>query len=145
MSSDATEVESFLAAIPSAVRRRDAARMLELMGRVTGEPPRVSGKMVGFGTYHYHYDSGRQGDAAAAAFAARGEATVIYLGEGVAAHADELARLGPHRAAVGCVYLKDLDVIDLAVLESIVAASYATLTKETYTAQARQGGSDAAG
>lgn len=145
MSPEATEVESFLAAIPSAVRRRDANRMLELMARVTGEPPRISGKMVGFGTYHYRYDSGREGDAAAAAFAARGEATVVYLGDGVGAHADELARLGPHRAAVGCLYLKDLDDNDLDVLGSIVAASYATLTRETYTARARASRGDAAG
>jgi hypothetical protein len=114
--------------------------MLELMARATGQSPRISGKMVGFGTYHYRYDSGREGDAPAAGFAARREATVVYLGDGVGAHADELERLGPHTTGVGCVYLKDLDDADLAVLESIVASSYATLTRGTYTGRAREGG-----
>ena len=85
-------IESFLARIPSAVRRRDAGRLIELMGRVTGEPARLSGTIVGFGTYHYRYDSGREGDSAAAAFAPRREATVVYLGDGVGSYDDELDR-----------------------------------------------------
>ena len=135
-------IESFLARIPSAVRRRDAERLIGLMGRVTGEVPRLSGTIVGFGTYHYRYDSGREGDAPAAAFAPRRQATVVYLSDGLVAHANELERLGPHGTGVGCLYLKDLDGIDLGVLESIVASSYARLTRETYTGRARDGGSD---
>lgn len=128
MNADTTQITSFLDAIPSAVRRRDAERMLELMARATGEPPSFRGKVVGFGTYHYRYESGREGDAPAAAFAARGEATVVYLADGLGARAAELARLGPHRTGVGCLYLKDLDEIDFDVLESIVAASYRKVT-----------------
>ena len=135
------EIESYLARIPSAVRRRDAGRLIDLMGRVTGEAPRLSGTIVGFGTYHYRYDSGREGDAPAAAFAPRRQATVVYLNDGLGAHADELERLGPHGTGVGCLYLKDLDGIDLGVLGSIVASSYATLTRGTFSGPAREGGS----
>src|SRR5262245_1618437 len=104
MTAQSAEVAAFLDGIPSAIRRRDAERMLALMGRATGLPPRIQGKAVGYGTYHYRYDSGREGDAAAAAFAARREATVVYLMDGIGAHADALERLGPHTTGVGCLY-----------------------------------------
>jgi hypothetical protein len=140
MNAQSAEVAAFLEAIPSAVRRRDAERMLALMDRVTGLPPRIQGKSAGYGTYHYKYASGREGDAAAAAFAARREATVVYLMDGIGAHAEALERLGPHTTGVGCLYIKDLDEVDLDVLESIVGDAYATLTAGTYTLRAREGG-----
>ena len=132
--------DAFLATIPSATRRRDAATLIELMRRVTGNEPEFRGKAVGFGTYHYHYASGREGDSSAAAFAARNDSTVVYLNDGVDAHAEAIARLGPHRTGVGCLYIKDLAAIDLDLLESIIGTSYATLTRGTYTDRAREGG-----
>ena len=131
-----SDVDAYLAKLP-ARRRQDAGTLLELMGRVTGEEPSMSGSAVGFGTYHYRYASGREGDAAAAAFAARTGALVIYLMDGVGAHAELLARLGPHRTGVGCLYLRSLKEIDLEVLERIISRSYATLTAGTYTQRAR--------
>ena len=88
--------------------------------------------IVGFGTYHYRYPSGREGDMAAAGFSPRKAATTIYLPEGVDAHADLLAPLGPHTLGKGCLYLKDLDAVDLAALEEIVRRSYATVTAGTF-------------
>jgi hypothetical protein len=137
------EVDAYLDKLP-ARRRHDAETLLELMGRVTGQEPRFSGMAAGFGTYHYRYASGREGDAAAAAFAARTGALVIYLMDGVGAHAELLARLGPHRTGVGCVYLRNLQEIDLDVLERIVSRSYATLTAGTYTHHARESGESGA-
>lgn len=110
------------------------------MRRATGEEPQLWGSIVGFGNYHYKYASGRQGDAPAAGFAARKAATVIYVADGVGAHAGLLAELGPHTTGVGCIYVKDLAAVDLGVLESIVARSYAALTSGTYTKRAREGG-----
>ena len=95
--------------------------------------------MVGFGSYHYRYDSGREGDAAAAGFAPRKTATTVYLMDGVAAHTSDLAQLGPHTSGVGCLYLKDVEQIDLSVLERIVRASYRTLTSGSYGLRARDG------
>lgn len=96
--------------------------------------------VVGFGSYHYRYDSGREGDAPAAGFAARKAASAIYLADGVGAHADLLAKLGPHSTGVGCLYLKDLEQIDLGTLEAILRSSYSALTSGTYPHRARDNG-----
>ena len=120
-------------------RRRDAETLLELMTQITGESPRLWGSIVGFGQYHYKYASGHEGDAPAAGFAARKAATTVYVYDGVDAHRENLARLGPHTTGVGCIYLKDLDAVDLDVLEQIVAASYAKLGDGPWTDRARDG------
>lgn len=127
------DVDAFLAAVEHPVRRRDALRLVELMTRVTGEPPRMWGpSIVGFGVYHYRYASGREGSAGGAGFSPRTSATTVYLPDGVAAHADLLAGLGPHTSSVSCVYIKDLDAVDLGVLEEAVRRSYETVTAETF-------------
>ena len=100
---------------------------------------RLYGNIVGFGHYHYKYRSGREGDAAAAAFSPRKAAISLYLPDGVSSHTELLDRLGPHKRAVGCVYIKDLEEIDLNVLETILARSYATLSVGTYGLRAREG------
>jgi hypothetical protein len=130
---------AYLDAVTPAVRRRDAQTLRDLMERVTGQAPRMFGpSIVGFGEYHYEYPSGRSGDAPAAAFAPRKPASTLYLADGVAAYADLLARLGPHTTSVGCLYLKDLEQVDLAVLEEIVRRSWATVTSGTFGQRARK-------
>jgi hypothetical protein len=126
------DVPAFLAAVAHPVRRRDGERLLTLMTEVTGQTPHLWGpSIVGFGTYHYHYASGRQGDAPAAAFSPRARATTIYLMDGLEPHADALERLGRHSGGRGCLYLPDLAEVDLDVLTGIVRASYTTLTSGT--------------
>jgi Domain of unknown function (DU1801) len=120
-------------------RRKDAETLLELMTRVTGESPRLWGSIIGFGQYHYKYKSGREGDAPAAGFAPRTAATTIYLPDGIGRYEQQLKHLGPHTTGVGCLYIKDLDTIDLSVLKAIVAESYRTLTRDTYLLRAREG------
>ena len=139
MSRPDPEVEGFLEGITHRTRRRDAETMIELMGRITGEKPKMWGSIVGFGRYHYRYESGREGDAPAVAFSPRKAATTIYLPDGVGAHRDVLDRLGPHTTGVGCLYVKDLDTVDLETMEQIVGRSFATLVDETYTRRAREG------
>ena len=134
-----SDVERFLEGVTPARRQRDARTMLELMTRVTGQSPVVDRGMVGFGTYHYEYASGHQGTTSAAGFAPRKHALVVYVMDGVSAHEERLARLGPHTSGVGCIYIKDLDKVDLAELERIVATSYATVTEGTYRLRAREG------
>lgn len=135
------EVRDRIDRVTPAKRRRDAETLLPLFARATGEQPEMWSSIVGYGTYHYRYESGREGDAPAAGFASRKAATVVYLGDGIGSHADLLAELGPHETGVGCLYLKDLEGIRLEVLERIVARSYATLTDGTYTQRARESGS----
>lgn len=131
----------YVAAVTHAVRRRDAQTLLELFGRITGEPPILWGpSIVGFGQYHYVYASGREGDAPAAGFSPRKAALSIYLADGIGAHDDALARLGEWTSGVGCLYIKDLEKVDLSVLESIVRDSYATLTAGDFGQRARETG-----
>ena len=130
-------VQDFLGKVGSPTRRRDAETLLGLMGRVTGEQARMWGpSIIGFGQYHYRYDSGREGDGPAASFSPRKAATTIYLPDGAGAYADRLSRLGPHTTGVGCLYLKDLATADLGLLEEIVAESYRTVTSGTYGSRA---------
>ena len=131
------EVHAYLDAVASQNRRRDAYTLVELMKNITGEQPRVWGSIVGFGQYHYRYDSGREGDAPAAAFAARKGASTVYLPDGVGGYRDLLEQLGPHSTGVGCIYIKDVRAIDLDVLAEIVARLYGTLTRGTFRNRAR--------
>ena len=133
-------VRSYLDSVTPAKRRRDADTLLGLMGRITGKQPQMWGSIVGFGEYHYRYDSGREGDAPAAGFAARKAATSIYLPDGVGSHVDLLAELGRHRTGVGCLYITDLGAVDLAILESIIARSYESVVTGTFSQRARDGG-----
>jgi hypothetical protein len=142
MATDAS-VREFLDGVAHVTRRRDADTLLALMERATGEPAHMWGSsIVGFGEYHYQYASGREGDAPAAAFSPRKAASTVYLADGIGAHAHALAGLGPHTTGVGCLYLKDLDDVDLSVLEAIVGDSYRTVTAGTFGQRARDGGTD---
>jgi hypothetical protein len=132
-------VQAHLDGVTPQKRRRDAQTLLELMTRVTGETPRLWRSVIGFGQYHYKYASGREGDAPAAGFAPRKAATSIYLSDGIGRYDEQLKQLGPHTTGVGCLYIKDLDKIDLSVLEGIVTESYRTLTAGTYGLRAREG------
>ena len=135
-----SDVGAHLETITPTRRRRDAETLLGLMRRATGHDARLWGTVIGFGQYHYRYPSGREGDGPAAAFAARKASLVVYVVDGVGAHADLLEQLGPHTTGVGCLYLKDLELVDLDVLEAVVARSYASLTAGTYGARARDSG-----
>ena len=132
------EVRAFVDAVPGETRRRDAKTLLELFGRITGEPARMRySTIIGFGSYHYKYDSGREGDAAAAGFSPRKASTSIYLPDGVGAHTDALARLGRHKTGVGCLYLTNLDKVDLDVLEGILRESYSAVTAGVFASRAK--------
>jgi hypothetical protein len=134
-------VREFVDGVPGAARRRDAETLIEIMQRVTGEPPRMWGPtIIGFGSYHYKYASGREGDAGAAGFSPRKAATTVYLPDGVGAYAEELGRLGEHTTGVGCLYLTHLDRVDLGVLESIVEQSYRRVTAGTFGQRAAESG-----
>ena len=107
--------------------------LLDLMKRVTGLEPYLWGtSIIGFGSYHYRYASGREGDAPLAGFSPRKTATTVYLADGVDEYAASLAQLGPHTTGVGCLYLKSLAAIDLSVLETIVRESFAVASSEGF-------------
>jgi hypothetical protein len=126
----ATDVATFVAAIPDAGRRTDAEALVALMTHLSGEPARMWGPgIIGFGEYHYRYDSGRTGSMARIGFSPRKAETVVYLIDGFAGQADLLARLGKHRIGKSCLYIKRLADIDMGVLEAMIAASLATMAE----------------
>ena len=96
--------------------------------------------ITGFGSYHYKYASGREGDACAAGFSPRKAATTVYLPDGVGAYPEQLARLGSHATGAGCLYMKDLDAVDLGVLEDIISESYGRVTAGTFGHRAADSG-----
>lgn len=119
------DVEAFLAKVTPAARKRDAAAVLALLREVTGREPVMWGSIVGFGTCHYRYPTGTEGDSPILSFAPRKQATTIYLLDGIGSHAEHLARLGPHSTGAGCLYLKDVSAVDRDVLRGILEDSLA--------------------
>jgi|SRR5215211_822609 hypothetical protein len=119
------DVDVFLEAVPDEDRRADAHALLELMRSITGEPPVMWGpSIVGFGSYHYRYESGRTGDAPLAGFSPRKVNLVVYLLGGFADRYPELLKqLGPHKAGKACLYLKRLGDVDLDVLGQLIERS----------------------
>ncbi|SEQ46975.1 protein of unknown function (DU1801) [Devosia sp. YR412] len=123
------DVESFLAQLDDPVKQRDSAALVTMMQEISGEPPVLWGSMVGFGRYHYRYESGHEGDALLIGFAPRKPAFSIYLmGDGDTTKRDALlARLGRHRMGKGCLYVKRLSDIDMTVLREMAGVSIEAL------------------
>lgn len=119
------DVGDFIAAVEKPVRRADALVLREMMERVTGEPATMWGPtIIGFGAYHYRYDSGHEGDSCRVGFSPRAANLVLYVG-GFPEYEGLLERLGKHKRSKACLYLNKLADVDLAVLEEIVRRSYA--------------------
>jgi hypothetical protein len=117
--------DEFLAAVEHPVRRQDALRLRELMARVTGEEPEMWGpSIVGFGQYHYKYDSGREGDAAAVGFSPRKASLSLYGLNAAPEAAELLARLGKHKVGAGCVYVNKLADVDEDALAALIREGY---------------------
>ena len=130
------DVEAFLDAVESDRRREDARRVLAIMREVTGKEPVMWGRsMIGFGTVHYRYATGREGDMFAAGLSPRKAALTVYLAEGFDGRKELLARLGPHTTGRACLYLKRLDAIDLDVLRELIESSYQHAVMVTHAAE----------
>jgi hypothetical protein len=128
MSPSGEDAGAFLDAIPDVRRRNDARALCALMQEVTGEPPAMwGGSIVGFGSYHYRYESGHEGDSALASFAPRKQATVIYLaGYFEGEDAALVERLGPVTTGKGCLYIKRLGDVDHDALRELIERSVRT-------------------
>jgi hypothetical protein len=116
-------VAAFIDALPDETKRADAKALVKLMQRATGEKPKMWGpSIIGFGTHHYKYESGREGDTPLIGFSPRKPATVLY---GVTASSE----LGKHTTGKGCLYIKRLADIDQTLLASLIAKSVAAKRK----------------
>jgi hypothetical protein len=124
-----TEVDprKFIDKVESDVKRKDGHELLALMQDITGAPPKMWGpSIIGFGTYHYAYASGHEGDTCLTGFSPRSGALVIYLGPGI--ENDKLmAKLGKHKRGKGCLYINKLDDVDRGVLRRLIEHSVAQL------------------
>lgn len=114
----------FIAEVTPAKRRRDAETLVALMSEVSGREPELWGTIIGFGSCHYRYPTGTEGDMPVLAFAPRKASSTVYL-DSTDRYADQLARLGPHTVGKGCLYMKDLEEVDLEVLRGILEGTLA--------------------
>jgi hypothetical protein len=119
-------VAAFIDALTDETRRADAKTLVKLMQSATSEKPKMWGpSIIGFGSYHYKYESGREGDMPLAGFSPRKAATVLYGMIGFTESEALLAKLGKYTAGAGCLYIKKLADVDQKVLESLVLKSIA--------------------
>jgi len=127
----AASVEEFLNGIENRTRREDGLAMLDLMREVTGEEARMWGSsIVGFGIYHYVYESGREGDAMLTGFSPRRQNLAIYVMPGFSAYDSLLDKLGKHKTGKSCLYINKLADVDLKVLKTLVRRSVQVMRKK---------------
>lgn len=123
-------VTQFIAAVENEDRKKDAKKLLTIMKKVTGEKPVMWGSsMIGFGSYHYKYESGREGDFMNVGFSPRKANLVLYVLGSLDDYDPLLKKLGKHKRGRACLYLNRLDDVDQAVLEKIIDNSYRTTIK----------------
>ena len=116
----------YIAEIGDDAKRADAKALAKLLQEVTGEKAAMWGpSIVGFGSYHYKYDSGREGDMPLIGFSPRKPATVLYGATGFDGADSLLAKLGKHSMGKGCLYIKNLADIDPAVLKKLLTKAVA--------------------
>lgn len=123
-------VEKFLNAISDAKTRQDCFKILEMMKQITKAAPKMWGpSIVGFGSYHYKYESGREGDWFLTGFSPRKQNLTLYIMAGFSQYDDLLQKLGKHKTGKSCLYIKRLDDIHLPTLKKLIQQSVKHLSK----------------
>lgn len=123
-------VEAFIASIENKNKQADALELLAIMRQESGYEPHLTGKIIGFGTYHYKYDSGLEGDSSLTAFSPRKQNLVIYIMPGFSKYQDLLKLLGKHKLGKSCLYINKLKDIDMKILRKIVNSSVKEMQKK---------------
>ncbi|MCA9944369.1 MAG: DUF1801 domain-containing protein [Anaerolineales bacterium] len=123
-------VIEFLNNIDHPTRREDGLVLLKMMEDITGETAVLWGSIVGFGSYHYKYESGREGDMPLIAFSPRKQSMTLYIMPGFDEYEDLLAKLGKHKIGKACLYVNKLADVDKSVLHSLIQHAYVHM-KET--------------
>jgi hypothetical protein len=123
-------VSKFIAGVEDVKRRQDAKKILALMKDVTGEKPAMWGdSIVGFGSYHYKYESGREGEWFVAGFSPRKSNLTLYIMSGFSKYQELLGKLGKHKTGKACLYINRLDDVDEKVLRRLVKESVAHIKR----------------
>jgi len=124
-------VDKFLNQVPDEARREDCFKIVKMMEEITGEKPRMWGpSIVGFGSYHYKYASGQEGDWPITGFSPRKQDLTLYIMPGFAEQSDLMTQLGKHRTGKSCLYIKRLDDVDGRVLSRLVRESVRHMSKK---------------
>jgi len=125
-------IDEFLNTVDDPDKQADCRKLVELMQNATGDAPTMWGKaIVGFGSYHYRYESGREGDWFLVGFSPRKREISVYIMPGFSQYDDLMDRLGKHKTGKSCLYIKRLADIDLAVLDQLIQASVKHM-RQTY-------------
>ena len=118
-------VEEFLSTVQDEQKRRDCFEIVKMMKQVTKKEPKMWGSaIIGFGSYHYKYESGREGDMPQIGFSPRKQNITLYIGVGGNSGNPLLKNLGKHTTAKACLYIKKLADVDRNVLRELIAESY---------------------
>ena len=117
-------VESFINSVDNEQKRGDSWDMIALMKKITGSEPKMWGSsLVGFGSYHYKYASGREGDFFLTGFSPRKTAFTVYIIPGFSGYADLMEQLGSYKTGKSCLYLKNLEAVNRGELEQLIRES----------------------
>ena len=120
-----TSVKEFIASLNDEQTAKDSQVLIEMMQRISGHKPKMwNVGTIGFDTYHYKYDSGREGDGLVIGFYPRKGKITVYLMDGTARYSELLAKLGKHTTTGYCLYIKQLSDIEMPILEQIMQTSY---------------------
>ena len=117
-------VTEFLSGVENQTRREDGFALLGMMEEITGEQAVLWGNIVGFGRYHYKYESGREGDMPLVAFSPRKQSMTVYILPGFAEYDEMLGQLGKHKIGKACLYINKLSDVNEAVLRDLIKHSY---------------------
>ncbi|MGB7876642.1 MAG: DUF1801 domain-containing protein [Anaerolineales bacterium] len=118
------DVEAYLNSVPDERKRQDSFTIMELMKQITGEEPEMWGdSIVGFGSYHYKYESGREGDWFVTGFSPRKQNLTLYIMSGFDEYDKLLGKLGKHSIGKSCLYIKKIEDVDVDVLKELVQKS----------------------
>jgi len=122
-------VTDFLQAVPEEHKRKDSFAILELMKEVTGQEPKMWGdSIIGFGTYHYKYASGREGEWFVTGFSPRKQNLTLYIMSGFDEYDELMKKLGKYKTGKACLYINKLEDVDLSVMKELIQKSVAYMS-----------------
>jgi len=125
------DVIQFIHSVTDEVKKEDSLRLLKLMEKITKDPPKMWGKsIVGFGKYHYKYESGREGDFMKVGFSPRKQNLTLYIMPGFERYAELMTQLGKHSTGKSCLYIKKLADVDERILKELIELSYQHMTNK---------------
>lgn len=118
-------VEKFLDGVKDEKKREDCFKVLDLMKKITKEEPKMWGtSIIGFGSYHYKYESGHEGDMCIAGFSPRKQALTIYIVPDLLKYQNLMSKLGKYKTGLSCLYIKKLEDVDTKVLKELISESF---------------------